>query len=76
MFKGNFSKNSGFTFFLIAALAGVAVLWLAPRRAPRPVVPGHATAADTNEEKAERAVRKGRLLHRAYERSKRSGCEL
>ena len=49
------SKNSGLAVFLIAALAGVAVLWFAPRRAPHPVVPGHATAPDTDEEKARNA---------------------
>ena len=54
-FKTDFSKNSSLAVFLIAILAGAAVLWLAPRRAPHPVVPGHATAPDTNEEKAKNA---------------------
>ena len=54
-FKTDFSKNSSLAVFLIAILAGAAVLWLAPRRASHPVVPGHATAPDTNEEKAKNA---------------------
>ena len=49
------TKNSSLAVFLIAILAGAAVLWLAPRRAPHPVVPGHSTAPDTNEEKAKNA---------------------
>ena len=54
-FKTNFSKNPGLTAFLIAALAGVAVLWLAPRGAPHHALPGHAIAPDTDEEKAKNA---------------------
>ncbi len=49
------TKNSSLAVFLIAGLAGVAVIWLVPHRAPRPVVPGHATAPDTAEEKAKNA---------------------
>jgi hypothetical protein len=54
-FKTNFSKNLGLRAFLIAALAGVAVLWLAPRGAPHHALPGHAIAPHTDEEKAKNA---------------------
>ena len=55
-FKTNSSKNSGLAFFLIAALAGGAVVWLAPhRRALTPEEVAAASAPDTDAEKARNA---------------------
>ncbi len=53
MFRFKISKNLG--FMLVLALAALAVLCLAPRRAPKILVPGHATMPDTAEEKAKNA---------------------
>lgn len=53
MFGFKISRN--LTFFSITALAVVATLWLAPRRPPKIIVPGHATMPDSAEEKAKNA---------------------
>ncbi len=53
-FKTNSSKSSGLAFFSIAALAGVAALWLAPH-APHRDRPSLALVPDSDEEKAKNA---------------------
>jgi hypothetical protein len=47
--------NKSVAVFLVAVFAAGTALWLAPRRAPRIVSPGHATMPDTAEEKAKNA---------------------